>query len=50
MEIKTQIHYRRQPNQKIDPFIFTSKILLIGIGIVAVPIGLIASALTKTKD
>ncbi len=30
--------------------IFTSMMLLIGIGIVAVPTGLIASALTKTKD
>lgn len=30
--------------------IFTSIMLLIGIGIIAVPTGLIASALTKTKD
>jgi len=30
--------------------IFTSIMLLIGLGIVAVPTGLIASALTKTKD
>ena len=30
--------------------IFTSVMLLIGLGIVAVPTGLIASALTKTKD
>jgi len=30
--------------------IFTSVMLLIGIGVIAVPTGLIASALTKTKD
>lgn len=30
--------------------IFTSIMLLIGIGVIAVPTGLIASALTKTKD